>query len=405
METDVAIPAMAHAGGEVSVGRAILAGSCASLVGIGLARFAYTPLVPVLVTEQWFTPAQAAYLGGANLAGYLVGALAARRMNAIAPVSVVMRAMMLLATASFFACAHPVAFSWFFAWRFIAGISGGALMVLAAHAVLPHIPSFRHGLAGGAIFTGVGLGIAASGLLVPPLLRWGLGATWDGLGILSLALTLLAWTGWPRQTRGSEITTEGGKFHLRSPGALKALYVEYGLNAAGLVPHMLFLVDFIARGLGQGLVAGARYWVVFGIGAVGGPLLAGFAADRIGFRPALRLALLAQALAVALVVLADGPAALLVSSAVVGAFVPGVVPLALGRVHELVPGEHSRKRAWSLCTAAFALGQAGAAYAFSYVFAQTGGAYRPLFAAGAAALLLALAIDLIWQRANSEVAP
>ena len=390
----------AHTGDEVSVGRAILAGACASLVGIGLARFAYTPLVPVLVTEQWFTPVQAAYLGGANLVGYLAGALGARRISAAAPTSVVMRTLMLVATASFFACAHPTAFSWFLVWRVIAGFCGGALMVLAANAVLPHVPLARHGLAGGAIFTGVGLGIAASGLLVPVLLWWGLGATWNGFGILSLLLTLLAWSGWPPHAGGRAIGAEIEERRLPSPRALLALYVAYGLNAVGLVPHMLFLVDFIARELGQGLIAGARYWVVFGMGAVAGPLLAGFVADRVGFGLAMRLALLAQALSVGLVALADGPIALLISSAVVGAFVPGVVPLALGRVHTLVSGVQDRKRAWSLCTAAFALGQAGAAYAFSYVFAQTAGAYRPLFVAGAAVLLLALAVDLIWQRSS-----
>ena len=54
------------------------------------------------------------------------------------------------------------------------------------------------------------------------------------------------------------------------PIRLRALYAEYGLNAAGLVPHMLFLVDYVARGLGQGVDAGARYWVVYGLGAVAG---------------------------------------------------------------------------------------------------------------------------------------
>ena len=129
----------------------------------------------------------------------------------------------------------------------------------------------------------------------------------------------------------------------RSSAALRGLYLEYGLNAVGVVPHMVFLVDFIARGLGQGLTVGARYWVIFGLGAVGGPMLAGLAADRIGFRATLRLAFLLQAGAVALVVLTDRPLALLVSSAVVGAFVPGVVPLTLGRVHELVPDEQDAR--------------------------------------------------------------
>ena len=182
----------------VSVGRATLAGLCASLAGIGLARFAYTALMPALVAEQWFPASQAAYLGAANLAGYLAGALAAPRIAGAAPVAVVLRAMMLLATASFFACAQPLSFAWFFVWRFAAGVSGGALMVLAALAVLPYVPASRRGLAAGVIFTGVGLGIIMSGTLVPLLFRFGLGATWEGLGLLSLLVTVLAWGGWPK---------------------------------------------------------------------------------------------------------------------------------------------------------------------------------------------------------------
>ena len=50
---------------------------------------------------------------------------------------------------------------------------------------------------GGVVFTGVGLGIARSGALVPPLLRLGLPATWLGLGGLSAALTAATWTSWP----------------------------------------------------------------------------------------------------------------------------------------------------------------------------------------------------------------
>src|SRR5690348_16357662 len=60
--------------------RPALAGLCASLVGIGLARFAYTPLIPALIDARWFLPGEAAYLGAANLAGYLAGALLAGRL-------------------------------------------------------------------------------------------------------------------------------------------------------------------------------------------------------------------------------------------------------------------------------------------------------------------------------------
>ena len=52
----------------------VLFGLYFSLVGIGLARFAYTPLIPALISAGWFSPSQAAYLGAANFAGYLAGA-------------------------------------------------------------------------------------------------------------------------------------------------------------------------------------------------------------------------------------------------------------------------------------------------------------------------------------------
>src|SRR5262245_45987901 len=57
------------------------AGLCASLVGLGLARFAYTPLIPALIAAKWFSPAEAVYLGAANLAGYLAGALVAGELG------------------------------------------------------------------------------------------------------------------------------------------------------------------------------------------------------------------------------------------------------------------------------------------------------------------------------------
>ena len=79
-----------------------------------------------------------------------------------------------------------------------------------------------------------------------------------------------------------------------------AVCAVYALFALGLVPHMVFLVDFIARGLGWGVTVGATFWVVFGIGAVCGPFVAGWLGDRIGFGRALSVALVLQ-LAVVLI--------------------------------------------------------------------------------------------------------
>lgn len=377
--------------------RAVLCAFCANLIGVGLARFAYTPLVPAIVDAHWFDASTAAYLGAGNLAGYLAGAMLAHPLAARFSTIATLRAMMVLASVTFFACSYQFGFAWFFVGRAAAGLAGGALMVLAAPTALASIPASKRGLAGGAIFMGVGAGIAISGTLVPLLLQQGLQQTWLGLGGLALALTAAAWTGWPQGNDTPPAATGSRPF--RGTATLKALYIEYALNAAGWVPHMIFLVDFVARGLGQGVAVGALYWIIFGIGATTGPLLAGHLADRIGFRAALRSVFLIEVIAVALPAGPLGQPGLIASSLVVGAFLTGTVPLVIGRIHELLPHHPAQhKRAWSLATIWFALFQAGAAYGLSFVFAQSGGNYRLLFLIGAAAIALAFALDVVANR-------
>jgi MFS family permease len=394
--------ALATPAAPIAAWRATLAGLSASLVGLGLARFAYTPLLPAIIDAHWFGASQATYLGAANLAGYLAGALVAGPLAARLPVRTVLRAMMLATTLALFACAWPVDFAWFFLWRLVSGIGGGALMVLAAPTVLPHIPAARRGAASGFIFMGVGLGIAASGTLVPLLLRQGLTSAWLGLGTLALVLTAVAWGGWPAHGAATH-STRAAKSAPPSSLQLRALFAEYALNAAGLVPHMIFLVDYVARGLGQGLAAGSRYWVVFGLGAVVGPLLGGHLADRIGFGRALRAGFVIQAAAVAIPALGlFGAGGLFVSSALIGAFTPGIVTLVLGRVHELLAGHHELHRsAWSRATTGFAILQAFAAYGMSFLLAHSG-THALLFALGAGAVVLALVIDIAVASAASR---
>lgn len=391
-----------HAAGHGNEGGPIwlfaIAGLSASLVGLGLARFAYTPLIPALISAKWFSPAEAVYLSAVNLAGYLAGALIARELAARTGSVRALRGAMLLATAGFFACAVPLSFVWFFAWRFLAGVTGGVIMVLAASTILPHTSPGRSGMIGGIVFAGVGLGVAASGTLVPLLLQQGLKASWYGLGVLSLLLTLVSWKAWPADVPAApgKAAPANAAAHGKRITVVNILSLEYGLNALALVPHMVFLVDFVARGLGQGITAGSHYWVLYGIGATVGPLLTGHLADRAGFAPAIRLSFLVQGVAVLLPTLSSAPPAMIVSSVIVGAFTPGIVPLVLGRIHELLPHSAADQRAaWARATTMFAVFQAIGAYGLSFLFEHSAGSYTALFAIGAGAVAVALAIDLI----------
>ncbi len=371
----------------------IWAGLCASLVGIGLARFAYTPLVPALIEAHWFASSAVVYLGAANLAGYLVGALAGRPLARRWSSAAVLRGMMVLVSLAFLACAWPLSVAWFFAWRLLSGVAGGVIMVLAASAILPHVATARRGLASGAIFLGIGLGIAGAASLVPWLLGQGLQETWFGLAALSLLLSLSSWGGWPAEQEHQQ----GG--HAPGPAAVSpavlVLFGQYALMATALVAPMMFLVDYVSRGLGAGTHAGAMIWGLYGLGAIAGPVLYGLLADHLGARAGIRWVLLAQLAALAVLLGSHDLRLLGAAALLIGSFPPGIVPLALARVHQLVPGHARQNATWSRATVSFASFQAIAGYAYSALFAASGGHYGVLFAVAAGAVVLALLVDML----------
>jgi predicted MFS family arabinose efflux permease len=376
--------------------RAIFAGLCASLVGIGLARFGYTPLIPPLIESHWFASQDVVYLGAANLVGYLVGALVGRPLAGRLTSRTTLRIMMMLVSVAFFACAFPLSVSWFFVWRLLSGVSGGIIMVLVASTVLPHVPADRRGMASGAIFLGVGVGIAASGTLVPMLLGVGLRETWLGLGALALVLSVASWFCWPQTPRGN-----GGVAGTPPAGPtaaarfdLNVLYVQYALMAIGLVPLMVFLVDYVARGLGWGTHTAALFWVAYGVGAMAGPIVYGMLTDRLGPTRTGQLALWLQAGVIGLMMISTNHILLIAATVVIGSFPPGIVPIVLGRIHQILPGDaHAQSAVWSRATTVFALFQALAGYGYSYLFAQSGGNHRLLMGIGACALILAVLAD------------
>jgi predicted MFS family arabinose efflux permease len=386
---------------SASLGRsawyATIAGLCGSLVAIGLARFAYTPLIPSLIEAKWFSAGDAVTLGAANFAGYLAGALLGRPIAVALSNRQALRLLMVTATAAFFACAFPLSIAWFFVWRFASGVAGGSIMVLVATSILPHIPVARRGFVSGMIFLGLGLGIAASGTLVPALLQLGLQQTWIGLGVVSLILTAVSWFGWPA-TSPPQTSSHAPEHHrsAKSEWSLRILYGQYSANALGLVPVMVLLVDYIARGLNRGAEAGAAYWVLYGLAAITGPVLCGYVADRIGFGAAYRVALLLQAVAAAMLAASGNAIIIAIATVIFGIFTPGIVPLALGRIHEILPHSHVEQRAaWSKATTGFALCQALAGYGYSYLFVHTGQNYAVIFLCGTAALVAALLADAL----------
>lgn len=360
---------------------AAIAGWAGMVVGLGLARFAYTPLLPELIAQGWFSPGGAAAQGAVNLAGYLGGAaLAWPIAQRVAP-RAVLRGAMLLAALALAACAAQPPPAAFALARALAGAAGGVIMVLGPPSVIGAVAPNLRGRVGGIVFAGVGSGIAGSALAVPVLLALGLARTWLVLGLAALLLALLAWRRWPPASPAAAPSAS------KAPG-LARLIAGYAVNGTAIAPHMLMLSDFIARGLGAGVATGALAFAIYGLGAILGPLAGGIAADRFGFRRTLPAALALQAAAIATPALWPTLPAAVLSGLVVGAFTPGIPPLVLGRAVELA-GPDAARRAWPRATIGYGVFQAAGGLAVAGGFAATG-LYWPLFAGGALAALTSL---------------
>ncbi len=323
-------------------------------------------------------------MGAINLAGYLGGALFAGSIGRLLGIRRTLRLAMSISALLFVVCAFdrrtPIgALGWFGPWRFLAGVTGGVLMVLTGPALQLAVPPNWLGFAAGAMFAGVGAGIIVGAFVVPVMLPWGVATAWLALAVIAVGLSASAWTLWPVVPAPQRLpATSSG----RTTAAAWRLVAVYTLAAVAATPTMLWWPDYIARGLGQGTVTGARYWLVYGLAACGGPALCGRFGDWVGAGRALSIVLGLQIVGLALPLLVSTSAALLVASLLAGGTAIGGSALVLTRTRELA-GD-SAPRVWRIGTACFGGAQALAGLGLARLY-DVAGSHAPLLIVGATA--------------------
>jgi MFS family permease len=398
-----------------------LAGLCSTMIGLGIGRFSYVPLLPLLIDSHWATPAAAAQYAAANLIGYLAGSLSAHALSQRFGVPRSVRGALLVVLLSLLACGLYSGWFWVWAWRFLAGAAGGALMILSVPYVMARVPPAMRGRTAGMVFSGIGVGIVLSGFVVPAFGARHLDAAWVGLaGFVALGM-LVAWPRFTERskpipfaaaaapdaaatrsagTNASKANTPGAsrerKGALVPRGALLALLLAYALDGIGYLPHTVFWVEYLVHGLGQPIAMAGAFWALFGIGAALGPLFTGYAADRFGFRHSLVAIFALKAMAVALPLMSNSLPALFASSFFVGALTPGLVAVVSGRLIEIV-GPAGHQRSWALLTFVYAILQAAGGYAMAALYAALH-SFTVLFATGAAVLALSAIISMVGAR-------
>lgn len=174
--------------------------STALAVAMGIGRFAFTPILPLMIQEGTVHLAQTAWLSSSNYIGYLVGALSLLKSNRH-PLFVVLGLSLVTLTTWL---ASLGSFGWLLVLRFLAGVASAWVLVSISAFAINWLKS-RQVASSGLIYTGVGIGITLTGLICSYFIFQSATATiaaqsslsplssrlWQYLGVIALLATLL----------------------------------------------------------------------------------------------------------------------------------------------------------------------------------------------------------------------
>jgi len=334
---------MAESPDRLQAWQVLTGGICALVLGVGLARFAYTLLLPQMHAQAGLGLADGGLLAAVNYAGYMSGALLAAWIESPAwrqrlyswglPLALLITALMGSSTS-------------FGVWalsRYVGGLCGAAAMLLGSGLVQGWL--MRHGRRPelGIYFIGLGLGIVVSALGAMGMTGAGLewSAQWQGFAVLGLAFLIPAWR-WRPPAPPPALKSAAGEAGSRRWMAL--MVVAYFCAGWGFVINATFTVAIVEK---QPLLSGQGpwAWLLVGLAATPAVFVWDRIARRIGDVGALLAAFGLQIVGVLLPVLADGLGAALLGALLYGATFIGIVSLTLALVGRRSPANPGKAMA------------------------------------------------------------
>lgn len=329
-------------------------GMTALAAGIGIGRFAYTPILPAMLDGLHLSAGAAGFIASANFAGYLAGALLAasprmpgsRRKWLIAALAVNAAATGMMGLSTSFAL--------FVLLRFIGGLVSAFILVFASALVLDRLSRAGRPSLAPLHFAGVGIGIvvSAAALAIVSELAGDWTAMWFVSGALSLAAVPLFCIAVPADNAQREappaVKRERGDRHLM------VLATAYGLFGFGYVITATFLVT-VVRAAPEIARLEPYVWIIVGLSAAPSVALWARLANAIGVLKAFAMACFLEAVGVVASVAWISKAGVVTAAILLGGTFMGLTALGLTAARALPGGDPHRKIA--LVTAAFGLGQ------------------------------------------------
>lgn len=380
----------------IGPGRTALIGLLGLASAMGIGRFAFTPMLPLMQAAGQLSLPQASALAGANYLGYLAGALACTAWTP-APLRAVRVGLAAVALLTL----GMALTTWLPLWlglRFGAGVASAYVLVGVSAWAVPVLAAAGHGRRAGVLFAGVGAGIALAGLggLGAGIAGWAPAPAWVLLGGAAGAVALWVHRALPRAAAGAARAAAAGTAIGPDGWRLVGCYGAFGF---GYIIPATFLPALARQQLADPALFG-WVWPAFGAAAAVSTLLAARWAGQVAPR---RLWALGQGvMALGLVLAAYWPtlAGLLGCAVCVGGTFM-VMTMAAMQEARRSAGEHA-PRLMAAMTAAFAAGQL--AGPFSPGLFGSDPARALALAQWFAAALLALGAIILWPEVSRRPA-
>ncbi len=320
------------------------AGIFSMILTMGIARFAYTPLLPVMQHQAGLGVAEAGWLAAVNYAGYLSGAVVASLVGDLVLKDRLYRVGMVLAVVTTVMMGASGSSIVWIVSRYLAGLSTAAGMLLGTGLVLNWLIRHDQRPELGIHFSGIGIGIVGASVAVELMNRWQLDwhAQWYVL-TLAACVTLIPALAWlPRPVRTS--VTRSGQSMLDAPPSpvyMRLFLAAYFCAGVGYVVSSTFIVAIVDQLPGMS-GRGTLIFLFVGLGAAPGVILWDLIARRTGDLGALILGAILQLAGILLPVLGHSVILALAGAALFGATVTGLVSIVLkmaGRFYPTRPGK------------------------------------------------------------------
>ncbi|PLX66444.1 MAG: hypothetical protein C0602_12365 [Denitrovibrio sp.] len=364
---------------------ALLGGASALFLAMGIARFAFTPVLPLMQTDFSFSDTVSGALASINYLGYLLGAIYARYLsgsNSSYRFFIISIPINLILVALMFFPSYPL----WYAARILSGFFSAVAFVMSAEFIMDYLARVNKPSMMGMIYSGIGAGMVLSGLTVPILSNYfNSSEIWLWLAGLSLIPAFFAVYFTPRPVAKTA-----------SPAVSKSVNrLIYILSASYLLEGFAYIITgtfisvMVLRGTGSVMLSG-YVWVIAGLGAVFITPLWPVFARRVGIANAIITAFAVQTFAIAAPIISDGVFITMVGAAGYGGTFLGIVSMTLAYGRQISPGGTTT----AVLTVFFSLGQIIGPLVAGYAADITGGFQIPVmiasFAAAAGGFLIYL---------------